>query len=76
MAGERHPDLGCSTPVARWRRITDTPTRIRESIWTAATADRLAYTAGAFQATDEQGESFVFDVYRAEHDWHVHRSYR
>ncbi|MFF1540675.1 hypothetical protein ACFVWL_11395 [Microbacterium sp. NPDC058269] len=28
-----------------------------------------------FQGTDEDGQSLVFDVFRAEDGWHVHRSY-
>ena len=49
----------------RWR-VTDTPTRIRESIWTAPLQDHRGLYGWRFQATDEQGESFVFDVYRSE----------
>jgi len=58
----------------RWR-VTDTPTRIRESIWTAPQQDHHGLYGWRFQATDEQGASFVFDVYRTEHAWHVHRTY-
>lgn len=28
-----------------------------------------------FQGTDETGLSLVFDVYKGEDDWHVHRCY-
>jgi hypothetical protein len=58
----------------RWR-ITDTPTRIRESIWTAPLQHHDGLYGWRFQATDERGESFVFDVYPTEYDWHVHRTY-
>ncbi|GAA1969028.1 hypothetical protein GCM10009776_35150 [Microbacterium deminutum] len=58
----------------RWR-ITDTPTRLRESIWTAPLTPPGGLYGWRFQATDEGGESFVFDVYRTETDWYVHRSY-
>ncbi len=57
----------------RWR-ITDTPTRIRDSIWRAMDA-RQPLFGWRFQATDMTGESFVFDVYRDEAGWHVHRAY-
>ena len=57
----------------RWR-VTDTPTRLRDSIWTASREGRGLY-GWRFQATDDAGESFVFDVYRTAVDWHVHRAY-
>jgi hypothetical protein len=71
----------------RWR-VSDTPTRLRESVWSAplqggrglygwrfqATGGRGLY-GWRFQATDDAGTSFVFDVFRAEDDWHVHRAY-
>ncbi|MFE7843626.1 hypothetical protein ACFUTX_00370 [Microbacterium sp. NPDC057407] len=57
----------------RWR-VTDTPTRLRESIWAALETLHGLY-GWRFQATNERGESFVFDVFRAENDWHVHRAY-
>lgn len=58
----------------RWR-VTDTPTRLRESIWTAPPQDRVGLYGWRFQATNESGDVAVFDVYRDEHDWHVHHSY-
>jgi hypothetical protein len=57
----------------RWR-ITDVPTRLRDSIWGAG-GDRRPLYGWRFQATDTAGESFVFDVYREESGWHVHRAY-
>jgi hypothetical protein len=58
----------------RWR-ITDTPTRLRDSIWRGETPSGRGLYGWRFQATDEAGESFVFDVYRGEVDWHVHHTY-
>jgi len=58
----------------RWR-VTDTPTRLRDSIWSASLSERRGLYGWRFQATDEAGESFVFDVYKGEDDWHVHRAY-
>jgi hypothetical protein len=58
----------------RWR-VTDTPTRLRESIWAAPLGVQGGLYGWRFQATDEAGETFVFDVYKAESDWHVHRAY-
>jgi hypothetical protein len=59
----------------RWR-VSDRPTRLRESIWSADVDDPPRGLYGwRFQATDDAGESVVFDVYRAADDWHVHRMY-
>lgn len=58
----------------RWR-VTDTPTRLRDSIWSSPTAPGRGLYGWRFQATDEAGESFVFDLYKAASDWHVHRAY-
>lgn len=58
----------------RWR-ITDTPTRLRESVWTAPLEKQTGLYGWRFQATSEAGDSYVFDVYRAETDWHVHHRY-
>jgi len=58
----------------RWR-VTDTPTRLRDSIWSASLSEHRGLYGWRFQATDEVGESFVFDVYKGEDDWHVHRAY-
>jgi hypothetical protein len=57
----------------RWR-VTDSPTRLRHSIWD--NVDRTAALYGwRFQAADESGATYVFDVYREWHGWHVHRAY-
>lgn len=58
----------------RWR-ITDTPTRLRESVWAAPLTEHHGLYGWRFQATDEGGQSIVFDVYRTETSWHVHRAY-
>jgi hypothetical protein len=58
----------------RWR-VTDTPTRLRESVWAVAPGSPRGLYGWRFQATDEAGESLVFDLYRAEDGWHVHHTY-
>lgn len=58
----------------RWR-VTDTPTRLRENVWALPLDEPHNLYEWRFQATDDAGETFVFDVYRAEDDWHVHRLY-
>lgn len=58
----------------RWR-ITDTPTRLRHSVWTAPRESSLGLYGWRFQGTDEDGLSLIFDVYKAEDGWHVHRAY-
>lgn len=58
----------------RWR-ITDTPTRLRDSIWSAPLEQHHGLYGWRFQGTNDTGDSNVFDVYRAKDGWHVHRSY-
>ncbi|MGO2746211.1 hypothetical protein [Microbacterium sp.] len=58
----------------RWR-ITDTPTRFRHSIWTAPRESSTGLYGWRFQGTNEDGLSLIFDVYKAEDGWHVHRAY-
>lgn len=58
----------------RWR-ITDTPTRLRTPVWALPLDEPRHMLGWRFQATDESGESFVFDVFRDETEWHVHRAY-
>jgi hypothetical protein len=48
---------------------------LRDSIWAAAQGERRGLYGWRFQATDESGEAVVFDVYKTETDWHVHRCY-
>ncbi|MFJ2367876.1 hypothetical protein [Microbacterium sp. NPDC087665] len=61
----------------RWR-VTDMPTRLRDAVWTvpveSAHASRGLY-GWRFQGTDDDGLSLVFDVFKGEDGWHVHRSY-
>ena len=59
----------------RWR-VSDTPTRLRESIWSSPGQTSRGLYGWRFQGTDDAGNSFVFDVYRAEDGWHVHHAYR
>lgn len=59
----------------RWR-VTDTPTRLRHSNWTVPLEGAHHGLYGwRFQGTDDAGISFVFDVYKGEGGWHVHRCY-
>ena len=59
----------------RWR-VTDTPTRLRESVWSVPGAPNESSLHGwRFQATSTEGDSYVFDLFRSEEDWHVHHMY-
>ncbi|MGC5225125.1 hypothetical protein ACPW96_21360 [Micromonospora sp. DT81.3] len=58
----------------RWT-VTDMPTRLRELVWTVRPREGRGMHGWRCQATDEQEESFVFDVFRAEDSWHLHRAY-
>lgn len=59
----------------RWR-VTDMPTRLRNSSWSVTPGESHASLYGwRFQGTNEDGLSLVFDVYKGEDGWHVHRSY-
>lgn len=58
----------------RWR-VTDTPTRLRHSIWTAPLEASHGLYGWRFQGTDDEGTSLVFDVYKGEDGWHVFKSY-
>ncbi|MBN9176457.1 MAG: hypothetical protein J0I43_03700 [Microbacterium sp.] len=58
----------------RWR-VSETPTRLRDSVWAFASAPRNGLYGWRFQATDDAGESFVFDVHPSETGWHVHHTY-
>jgi hypothetical protein len=58
----------------RWR-VTDVPTRLRESVWSVPLESRSGTYGWRFQATNEGGSTFVFDIYRGEDHWHVHRAY-
>lgn len=58
----------------RWQ-VSDTPTRLRDSLWTAPLEEHRGLYGWRFQATDEDGKSLVFDVFKGADGWHVHRSY-
>lgn len=59
----------------RWR-VTDTPTRLRHSTWSALIDDaRHGLYGWRFQGTNDNGDAHVFDVYKGEDGWHVHRCY-
>lgn len=58
----------------RWK-VTDTPTRLRHSIWSGSPESNNRLCGWRFQGTDDNGLSLVFDVFREEGGWHVHRSY-
>lgn len=47
----------------RWR-VTDTPTRLRDSIWAASPGERGGLYGLRFQAADDDNESVVLDVYK------------
>lgn len=57
----------------RWR-VTDAPTRLRDSVWGASEGGRGFY-GWRFQGTDDDGVSVVFDVYPAATGWHVHHTW-
>jgi hypothetical protein len=59
----------------RWR-VSDVPTRLREPVWNLPLEEPRHMFGWRFQATDESGESSVFDVYRDQADWQVYRVYR
>lgn len=59
----------------RWR-VTDTPTQLWQSHLAGSINEAHTNLNGwRFQGTDEDGLSLVFDVYRTEDGWHVHRAY-
>ncbi|CAN7290742.1 hypothetical protein LJR204_001370 [Microbacterium foliorum] len=58
----------------RWR-VSDTPTRLRHSIWSASATQHHGLYGWRFQGTNDDGLSLVFDVFKGEDGWHVHRSY-
>lgn len=59
----------------RWR-VSDTPTRLPSSGRHTKCGDVAESVSGwRFQGTNEDGRSFVFDVYPDVRGWHVHRVY-
>ena len=60
--------------LQRWR-VTDTPTRIRHSLWSVPLEAPRPLYDWRFQGADETGDSYVFDVFKGEEGWHVHHTY-
>lgn len=58
----------------RWT-VSDTPTRLRDSIWSAPREPHRGLYGWRFQGTDQDGHALVFDVFKSEDGWHVHHSY-
>lgn len=58
----------------RWR-VSDSPTRLRYSIWFALPERHAGLYGWRFQGTDEDEHSVVFDVFEGDGGWHVHRTY-
>lgn len=58
----------------RWR-VSDTPTRLRHSVWSVPLRHSHGMYGWRFQGTDVDGLSLVFDVFKGEDGWHVHRAY-
>lgn len=58
----------------RWR-VIDTPTRVRESVWTALVEEHHGLCGWRFQASDDAGRSVVFDVYKGEDGWRVRHTW-
>ena len=64
--------------AGRWWVVTDTPTRLRDSIWSVDPTEGVAgqgLYGWRFQGADCDGAVFVFDVYGGPEGWHVHRTY-
>lgn len=53
----------------RWR-VTDTPMRLRDSIWAAPFGETRRLYGWRIQATDSVGQPFVFDVFKGADDGH------
>jgi hypothetical protein len=72
MDGQRHPRAhGLRRPaLARHRPTYAAPRRDL-----GGTGEQWSLYGWRFQATDSTGTSYVFDVYREEAGWHVHRAY-
>ena len=73
MDGGRHP--GADVYAGQRWRITDTPTRLRESIWATPGEAPHGLYGWRFQARNDASDVLMFDVYRAAKDWHVHHTY-
>lgn len=58
----------------RWR-VSDTPTRLHDSICSASPDQPRGLYGWRFQGTHDDDQSLVFDVFKGEDGWHVHRIY-
>lgn len=58
----------------RWR-VSDVPTRLRDSVWATDPRVERGFYGWRFQGTDNVGESMVFDVYPTEEGWRVFHCY-
>ena len=58
----------------RWR-VSDVPTRLRDSVWATDPRAERGFYGWRFQGTDHVGESMVFDVYPTEEGWRVFHCY-
>lgn len=56
-------------------RVSDTPTRLRHSVWTAPLNDHRGLYGWRFQGTNDEGISLVFGMQKAEDGWRVHKGY-
>lgn len=59
-----------------WWKITDTPTRIRETVWAIPLDNPHPLYGWRFQITNEQNVSWTVDVYKGEDGWYVQRRYQ
>ncbi|MDZ5146369.1 hypothetical protein [Microbacterium testaceum] len=55
--------------------VTDRPTRVQDSRWPSISAPDAGACGWRFQASDDAGTSLIFDVYAADAEWCVHRTY-
>lgn len=51
------------------------PPASRHSLWSVPLDTPSPLYGWRFQGTDEDGDSFVFDVFKGEDGWHVHHTY-
>lgn len=58
----------------RWR-VTDMPTRLRDSIWSSLGKQPSGLYGWRFQAESEDGTVRVFDVFKEQDGWHVHHTW-
>ena len=51
------------------------PTRLRRPTSSESREPRTGLYGWRFQRTDDDGDSRIFDVFKGEDGWHVHKSY-